>query len=53
VTCNAAGLGAGAPDKVFTVHVRVAASVAGGTTLSNTATVLTDSTTDPTPGNNG
>ena len=38
VTCNAAGLGSAAPDKMFTVHVRLAASVGPGT-LSHTAAV--------------
>jgi len=52
VTCSAPSLGANAADKVFTVHVKVAASVAEGVTLSNTATVVSDSTTDPVSGNN-
>src|SRR5204863_98340 len=52
VTCsNTSGLAAGA-QQVFTVHVKVASSVASGTVLSNTAAVSSDGTSDPTPGNN-
>ena len=52
VTCsNTIGLAAGVPQ-VFTVHVKVASSVADGTVLSNSATVASDGTTDQTAGNN-
>ena len=52
VTCtNSTGLAAGSNDS-FTFHVTVASSVADGTVLSNSASVATSGTDDPTPGNN-
>ena len=52
VTCaNTSGLAAGGSQS-FTVHVKVASSVADGTVLSNSGTVTSDGTSDPNSGNN-
>ncbi len=48
ITCSNAAFAAG--NAVFTLVAQVGAGVAGGTVLSNTATV-SSSTTDPNPGN--
>ena len=47
VTCaNTTGLAAGADDS-FTIHVTLASTVDSSVTLSNTASVASDGTTDP------
>ena len=51
VTCTSAGLAAGA-DVTWTIVASVASSVADGTTLSNSASIATNNTTDPVAGNN-
>src|SRR5207248_1169276 len=52
VTCtNNSGLAAGASQS-FTVHVKVASSVAEGTVLHNTASLGSDGTSDPDNTNN-
>jgi uncharacterized repeat protein (TIGR01451 family) len=50
VTCSLASFAPG--DAVFTLTVHVGATVASGTTITNTATV-SSSTADPNPSNNG
>ena len=51
VTCTSAGLAAGA-NVTWTIVVSVASSVADGSTLSNTASIATNNTTDPVAANN-
>jgi uncharacterized repeat protein (TIGR01451 family) len=51
VTCtSAAGLAVNG-DRTFTIHVTLAAGAASGSTLSNSASVTTDGTLDPTAPN--
>ena len=50
VTCTSTGLAAGA-DVTWTIVASVASSVADGTTLSNSASIATNNTTDPVAAN--
>src|SRR5204863_38247 len=51
VTCSAASLGAGSTD-TYTVVAHISPSFTDGGTLSNTASLTAESTSDPAAGNN-